>query len=78
MPAPEFLPNTHALGELVYTHYLYLFQSAGLILLVAMVGAIVLTFRHRPGVHRQKIVDQLKRNPKDTIEIHKIEPGQGV
>ncbi|MGY8992411.1 MAG: NADH-quinone oxidoreductase subunit J [Rhodospirillales bacterium] len=78
IPSPEILPNTHALGELIYTHYIYLFQASGIILLVAMIGAIVLTFRRRAGVHRQKISDQLNRHPEDTIEIHQIKPGQGI
>ncbi|MEQ8193268.1 MAG: NADH-quinone oxidoreductase subunit J [Rhodospirillales bacterium] len=78
MPSPEILPNTHALGELIYTHYVYLFQAAGLILLIAMIGAIVLTYRRRPGVRRQNISEQLRRRPEDTIEIRDIKPGQGV
>ncbi|MEL0107782.1 MAG: NADH-quinone oxidoreductase subunit J [Rhodospirillales bacterium] len=78
MPSPELLPNTHALGELIYTHYVYLFQAAGIILLIAMIGAIVLTFRRRDGVRRQRISDQLKRRPEDTIEVRQIKPGEGV
>ena len=78
MPSPEILPNTHALGELIYTHYIYLFQASGIVLLIAMIGAIVLTFRRRAGVHRQKISDQLNRHPEDTIELHDIKPGQGI
>jgi NADH-quinone oxidoreductase subunit J len=77
-PAPEILPNTHALGELIYTHYIYLFQASGIILLIAMIGAIVLTFRRRPGVRRQNISEQLRRRPEDTIEIRDIKPGQGA
>src|SRR3954471_8606591 len=52
-PVPAQVANTNALGQLIYTHYAYLFQAAGLILLIAMIGAIVLTLRHRVGVHRQ-------------------------
>jgi len=78
MPPPEILPNTHALGELIYTHYIYLFQASGIVLLIAMIGAIVLTFRRRAGVHRRKISDQLNRHPEDTIELHDIKPGQGI
>ena len=78
MPSPEILPNTHALGELIYTHYIYLFQASGIILLIAMIGAIVLTFRRRAGVHRQNISGQLNRHPEDTIELHDIKPGQGI
>ncbi|MBM3565811.1 MAG: NADH-quinone oxidoreductase subunit J [Alphaproteobacteria bacterium] len=70
--------NTRALGEILYTHYAYLFQAAGLILLVAMIGAIVLTHRSREGVRRQDIAAQLARRPADTIEIKKVEPGKGI
>jgi len=77
-PIPESLPNIHALGELIYTHYVYLFQAAGLVLLVAMIGAIVLTHRRREGVLKQKISDQLARRPEDTIEIRKVESGKGI
>ncbi len=70
--------NTRALGELLYTHYAFLFQAAGLILLIAMIGAIVLTHRTRPGVRRQNIAAQLARRPEDTIELKKVEPGKGI
>ena len=78
MPPPDVLPNTNALGELIYTHYAYLFQAAGLILLVAMIGAIVLTHRRREGVRKQNIRDQLNRRPEDTVEIRKVESGKGI
>ena len=58
---PDQVTNTHALGRIIYTDYIYLFQASGLILLIAMIGAIVLTLRHRPGVRRQKIADQVSR-----------------
>ena len=77
-PAPETLSNTHALGELIYTHYIYLFQAAGLILLIAMIGAIVLTLRSRDGVKRQKISDQVARTQEESVEIRHVEPGSGV
>ncbi len=77
-PTPANLTNTEALGQLIYTHYIYLFQAAGLILLVAMIGAIVLTHRRRPGVRRQRIFDQVTRDPKECIELRKIEPGKGI
>ena len=77
-PAVTEISNTHALGQLIYTHYIYLFQAAGLILLIAMIGAIVLTHRQRPGVRRQDIARQVARRPRDTIEIHKIPSGKGV
>jgi NADH-quinone oxidoreductase subunit J len=77
-PAPAAVSNTHALGELLYTHYMYLFQAAGLVLLIAMIGAIVLTHRRREGVRRQVIARQLARRVEDTLEIRKVEPGQGI
>tara|TARA_R110002110_G_scaffold34834_4_gene118134 strand:- start:5079 stop:5693 length:615 start_codon:yes stop_codon:yes gene_type:complete len=72
------IDNTRALGQLIYTQYVYLFQAAGMILLVAMVGAIVLTLRHKPNVKRQSIANQVARNPKQTIELKDVEPGQGI
>jgi NADH-quinone oxidoreductase subunit J len=77
-PTPEALSNTHALGRLLYTHYIYLFQVAGLILLVAMIGAIVLTHRRREGVRRQNISDQIKRRAEETIELRKVPTGKGI
>jgi NADH-quinone oxidoreductase subunit J len=77
-PAISQVTNTHALGRLVYTHYIYLFQAAGLVLLVAMMGAIVLTLRRREGVRRQKIADQLARRREDTIEVVKVPSGSGI
>ncbi len=77
-PALTETSNTLALGELIYTHYAYLFQAAGLVLLVAMIGAIVLTHRRRDGVKRQNIFDQVSRRPKDAIEVKKVSPGQGI
>ncbi len=77
-PAPESISNTEALGQLLYTHYFYLFQASGVVLLIAMIGAIVLTFRRRPGVRRQDIADQLRRNPENSVEVRKIEPGRGI
>jgi NADH-quinone oxidoreductase subunit J len=70
--------NTHALGAVLYTQYLYLFQAAGIILLVAMIGAIVLTHRRRVGVRRQNIAQQVARSPGDTIEIRKVPSGKGL
>lgn len=72
------LTNTEALGRVIYTQYVYAFQAAGLILLVAMIGAIVLTHRTRPGVKKQNISRQVNRDPKTTIEVKKIPPGQGI
>jgi NADH-quinone oxidoreductase subunit J len=77
-PIPETLTNTHALGAIIYTEYIYLFQAAGFILLIAMIGAIVLTHRKRPGVRKQLIADLLARKPEDTLVIHKVESGKGI
>jgi len=77
-PPPDQVTNTHALGNILYTDYIYLFQGAGMVLLVAMVGAIVLTLRARPGVRKQRIADQLGRRREDTIEIRKVQPGSGI
>ncbi|MCH7937513.1 MAG: NADH-quinone oxidoreductase subunit J [Proteobacteria bacterium] len=75
---PAALTNTEALGVLIYTHYIYLFQAAGMILLVAMIGAIVLTHRTRKGVRKQRIADQIARRAEETIELVKVEPGKGI
>jgi len=77
-PAPGDISNTEALGRILYTQYIYYFQAAGLVLLVAMIGAIVLTLRHKPGVKRQNIADQVARNPASAVEIRKVKPGQGI
>jgi NADH-quinone oxidoreductase subunit J len=70
--------NTNALGRILYTDYVYLFQTSGLILLVAMIGAIVLTLRSREGVKRQRISAQVSRSREDSVEIKHIEPGSGI
>lgn len=72
------MKNTESLGLILYTDYVYAFQIAGLILLVAMIGAIVLTHRKRPGVRRQKIIEQNNRKRTDAMEIVKINPGEGI
>lgn len=77
-PPPGQISNTHALGQILYTDYIYLFQGAGMVLLVAMVGAIVLTLRARPGVRKQRISDQINRRPKDAIEVRKVQSGSGI
>ena len=77
-PPADQIPNTDAIGRILYTKYIYLFQASGMVLLVAMIGAIVLTLRHRPGVRRQRIGGQLDRRREDTIELKKIQPGSGV
>jgi NADH-quinone oxidoreductase subunit J len=70
--------NTEALGQILYTKYFFYFQVAGLVLLVAMIGAIVLTLRHKPGVRRQNVSDQVARNPATAIEVRHVKPGQGI
>ena len=70
--------NTMALGDVLYTQYVLVFQLAGLILLVAMIGAIVLTLRHRPGVKRQNVLEQMYRDPKTAMVMKDVKPGQGL
>jgi NADH-quinone oxidoreductase subunit J len=70
--------NTRQIGRLLYTTYFYAFQVSGLILLVAMIGAIVLTLRHRKDARRQRVSQQLDRQIKDVIDIVKVESGKGV
>jgi NADH-quinone oxidoreductase subunit J len=77
-PIPTGVSNTEALGLVLYTRYIYFFQAAGLILLVAMVGAIVLTLRHKPNVKRQNISEQVARTKVTSIEIRQVRPGQGL
>jgi NADH-quinone oxidoreductase subunit J len=74
-PTPADLTNTQALGEILYTKYVYFFQCSGLILLVAMIGAIVLTLKHRAGVKRQSVAEQVARSPKTTLEVVKVPSG---
>lgn len=79
-PTPDItkVENTRALGMLLYDKYLYLFQLAGLILLVAMIGAIVLTLRHRKDVKRQNVMLQMWRDPAKALELIDVKPGQGL
>ena len=77
-PAPADVSNTKAIGKLLYTHYVLLFQISGLILLVAMIGAIVLTLRQRPGVLRQTISEQVSRRPADVVSLVDVNKGEGV
>jgi NADH-quinone oxidoreductase subunit J len=72
------LSNAEALGRLLYTQYVYFFQAAGMVLLVAMIGAIVLTLRHKPGVKRQVIMDQVLRTPKSGMRMVSPKPGEGI
>ena len=77
-PIPTNIQNTQAIGNLLYTDYAYIFQVSGLILLVAMIGAIVLSHRHRAGVRRQVIDAQISRTRSNSIEIRKVQSGQGA
>jgi NADH-quinone oxidoreductase subunit J len=78
IPNIDTLSNTAALGHVLYTRYVYYFQAAGLVLLVAMIGAIVLTLRHKPNVKRQNVADQVARTKATAIEIRQVRPGQGI
>jgi NADH-quinone oxidoreductase subunit J len=77
-PDAAAIDNTSALGMLIYTKYVFLFQAAGLILLVAMIGAIVLTLRKRGNVKRQDVMVQIHRDPATAIELKDIKSGQGI
>jgi NADH-quinone oxidoreductase subunit J len=78
IPPIDQTTNTAAMGQLIYTRYIYLFQAAGMILLVAMIGAIVLTHRVRPGVRKQSIAEQVHRRRDDAVSLAKVKPGQGI
>ncbi len=77
-PAPEDVSNTAALGRVLYTKHFYFFQAAGLVLLTAMIGAIVLTLSHKPDVKRQNIADQNARDRKTAVELKKAPSRAGV
>jgi NADH-quinone oxidoreductase subunit J len=78
VPIASDVSNTQALGLVLYTRYVYYFQVAGLILVVAMIGAIVLTLRHRPNVRRQNISEQNARTKATAMEVRRVRPGQGI
>ncbi|MDR5651292.1 NADH-quinone oxidoreductase subunit J [Ruixingdingia sedimenti] len=77
-PDPAQVENTRAIGLLLYDRYILLFQVAGLVLLVAMIGAIALTLRHRKNVKRQDVLTQMWRDPAVTLELKDVKPGQGL
>jgi NADH-quinone oxidoreductase subunit J len=77
LPEPE-VHNTRALGLVLYDSYFLLFQLSGLVLLVAMVGAILLTLRHRVDVKRQDVLAQMYRDPAKALELKDVKPGQGL
>jgi NADH-quinone oxidoreductase subunit J len=76
--APSHVTNAEAIGRVLYTDYLLVFQMAGLVLFVAMIGAIVLTLRHRPGVRKQDIATQVGRRRAEAVELKDVRPGQGL
>jgi NADH-quinone oxidoreductase subunit J len=75
-PMPSGVSNTEALGLIIYTKYVFFFQAAGLILLVAMIGAIVLTLQHRKAVRRQSVPVQVARTPANAMAVVKVAPGE--
>jgi NADH-quinone oxidoreductase subunit J len=77
-PTPDDMGNIEALGVLLYDDYVYFFQAAGLVLLVAMIGAIVLTLRHKPHVKRQQAHAQVSRTRDEAVEVVDVESGQGI
>ena len=70
--------NTHSLGQILYTDYIHVFQISGMILLVAMIGAIVLTFRERAGVKRQSYIKQISRERSEGVEVLEVPSNKGV
>lgn len=78
VPIDAGISNTRALGQVLYTRYVYLFEGASLVLLVAMIGAIVLTLKHKPNVKRQDIAAQVARKPETAVEVVKVKSGQGL
>ena len=77
-PMAPGMTNTMALGRVLYTQYVYLFEASGFILLTAMIGAIVLTLRHKVGVKRQNIAVQNARTPAEAVEVRKVASRQGI
>jgi len=77
-PIASDVSNTQALGLVLYTRYVYFFEAAGVILLVAMIGAIVLTLQHKPNIKRQSIAQQVARRPSTAVEVVKVKSGQGL
>ncbi len=78
LPIDNAIENTRALGQVLYTRYVFLFQGAAAVLLVAMIGAIVLTLRHRPGIKRQSTASQVGRKASETLKVVKVKSGQGL
>jgi NADH-quinone oxidoreductase subunit J len=78
MPIDHAVDNTRALGQVLYTRYVFLFEGAAGVLLVAMVGAIVLTLQHKPNVKRQSVAHQTSRKRDEAVELVKVKSGQGI
>ena len=78
VPAGPDVTNIETIGRVLYTDYVYFFQAAGIVLLIAMIGAIVLTLRHRPGVRRQDLAAQANRERAKAVEVKSVATGQGV
>jgi NADH-quinone oxidoreductase subunit J len=78
LPIDGAVDNMTAIGLVLYTRYIFLFQGAGAVLLVAMIGAIVLTLRHKSNVKRQNPIDQVARRASETLEVVKVKSGQGL
>lgn len=72
------MTNVEAIGRVLYTDYVYIFQAAGIVLLIAMIGAIVLTLRHRKDIKRQNVLAQMWRDPAKAMELKDVKPGQGL
>ena len=77
-PLESGITNAEALGQIIYTNYVYFFQAAGIVLLIAMIGAIVLTLRHREGVKKQNISEQVNRSVEEAVDLVDVKPGQGL
>jgi len=78
MVATADASNIETIGRVLYTDYVYFFQAAGIVLLIAMIGAIVLTLRHKPGIKRQNVADQVGRDAKKAMEVKSVTTGAGV
>ena len=78
IPPTAMVTNAHAIGHVLYTQYVYLFQASGLILLIAMVGAIVLTLRGQSNTRHQNISDQINRRPEDVMVVRQVKTGEGI
>ena len=78
LTTPNSMSNTHLLGQIIYTDYIHIFQISGMILLVAMIGAIVLTFRQREGVKKQNYIKQISRERSEGVQVLEVETNKGV